>query len=73
MDRDRPAAAGLVGGHHRVRRVEDFRQPVEQGAGFIRRAGRKPGDDRRARRRIWGVAGIAHQGFVPVVHRQFLT
>ena len=57
MDRDRPAAAGFVGGDHGLRRVEDLRQPVEQIAGGVRRAGLKPGHDRRAGSRISGVGG----------------
>ena len=39
MDRDRPAAAGIVGRHHRFRRVEDFRQAVEQVARGFRAGG----------------------------------
>ena len=46
MDRDRPAAAAIVGRHHGLRRVEDFRQLIEQGAGGVCCAGFEPGDDR---------------------------
>ena len=35
VDRDRPTVAGIIGGYHGLRRVEDFCQPVEQVAGGV--------------------------------------